>query len=136
VRCLHKTFELCFSEETDLKCPLDKDAWLVRFLRPCKFYPESAFQLVSYTFCIELAQFGRILCFLNTRKEYGYSLFMMSVEGTSIHPKCLYAYCFPHACSCYSLEFTQVQFMGSFYLFHQYTYRPVTKHIMKSAFTD
>lgn len=34
-------------EETDLKCPLDKDAWLVRFLRPCKFYPESAFELIK-----------------------------------------------------------------------------------------
>jgi hypothetical protein len=45
-------FELYFSEETDLKCPLDKDAWLVRFLRPCKFYPESALQLVSHPFCI------------------------------------------------------------------------------------
>ncbi|XP_023725801.1 alpha-tocopherol transfer protein-like isoform X1 [Cryptotermes secundus] len=34
-------------EETDLKCPLDKEAWLVRFLRPCKFYPESAFELIK-----------------------------------------------------------------------------------------
>lgn len=29
-----------------LRCPLDKDAWLVRFLRPTKFYPESAADLV------------------------------------------------------------------------------------------
>lgn len=34
-------------EETDLKCPLDNDAWLIRFLRPCKFYPESARDLVK-----------------------------------------------------------------------------------------
>lgn len=29
-----------------LRCPLDKDAWLVRFLRPCKYYPDSAADLV------------------------------------------------------------------------------------------
>lgn len=33
--------------ETDLKVPLEKDEWLIRFLRPCKYYPESARDLVS-----------------------------------------------------------------------------------------
>ncbi|GJQ82460.1 hypothetical protein Trydic_g14451 [Trypoxylus dichotomus] len=33
--------------ETDLKTPYFSDTWLVRFLRPCKFYPDSAFELVS-----------------------------------------------------------------------------------------
>ncbi|XP_031771197.1 alpha-tocopherol transfer protein-like isoform X4 [Apis florea] len=33
--------------ETDLKCPLENDAWLIRFLRPCKYYPESALNLVK-----------------------------------------------------------------------------------------
>lgn len=33
--------------ETDLKCPLHNEEWLVRFLRPCKFYPESAKELVK-----------------------------------------------------------------------------------------
>ncbi|XP_003427228.1 clavesin-2 isoform X2 [Nasonia vitripennis] len=32
--------------EPDLKCPLENDAWLVRFLRPCKYYPDSALKLV------------------------------------------------------------------------------------------
>lgn len=32
--------------ETDLKAPWHKDAWLIRFLRPCKYYPESALNLV------------------------------------------------------------------------------------------
>lgn len=36
-----------FTGETDLKCPYHSDTWLVRFLRPCKFHPESAHQLVS-----------------------------------------------------------------------------------------
>lgn len=33
-------------EEKDLHCPLDNEQWLVRFLRPCKFYPESARDMV------------------------------------------------------------------------------------------
>ncbi|KAJ8684227.1 hypothetical protein QAD02_020019 [Eretmocerus hayati] len=41
--------------ETDLKCPLDNDAWLIRFLRPCKYYPESALKLVKnyYSFKVK-----------------------------------------------------------------------------------
>lgn len=35
-------------EEKDLYVPIDNDIWLTRFLRPCKFYPESALKLVSY----------------------------------------------------------------------------------------
>lgn len=34
-------------EETDLHAPYDNEAWLVRFLRPTKFYPESALQLIK-----------------------------------------------------------------------------------------
>lgn len=40
----------CFSyfvEEKDLHIPIDNDDWIVRFLRPCKFYPHSARDLVS-----------------------------------------------------------------------------------------
>ncbi|CAH1187546.1 unnamed protein product [Phyllotreta striolata] len=33
--------------EKDLKVPLDNDIWLLRFLRPCKFYPESACDLIK-----------------------------------------------------------------------------------------
>ncbi|XP_017773256.1 PREDICTED: alpha-tocopherol transfer protein-like isoform X1 [Nicrophorus vespilloides] len=40
--------------ETDLKCPYDNDAWLVRFLRPCKFYPESAYELVKRYYAFKL----------------------------------------------------------------------------------
>jgi hypothetical protein len=68
---LYKRFKLFLSEETDLKCPLDKDAWLVRFLRPCKFYPESAFELVSHAFCIELRYFLQIIAdFLPPGNKY------------------------------------------------------------------
>jgi len=34
-------------QETDLYIPLDNDYWLTRFLRPCKFYPESACELIK-----------------------------------------------------------------------------------------
>ncbi|XP_015437053.1 PREDICTED: alpha-tocopherol transfer protein-like [Dufourea novaeangliae] len=41
--------------ETDLKVPLDNDAWLIRFLRPCKYYPESSLKLVKnyYSFKVK-----------------------------------------------------------------------------------
>lgn len=35
-------------EQKGLTVPLDNDEWLVRFLRPCKFYSKSACDLVSY----------------------------------------------------------------------------------------
>lgn len=35
--------------ETDLTVPIDNNDWLIRFLRPCKFYPESARDLVRST---------------------------------------------------------------------------------------
>lgn len=34
-------------EDKDITVPLDNEQWLVRFLRPCKFYPKSAYELVS-----------------------------------------------------------------------------------------
>ncbi|RZC39187.1 alpha-tocopherol transfer protein-like [Asbolus verrucosus] len=42
-------------EEKDLLVPLDRDHWLVRFLRPCKFYPESALELIKryYSFKVK-----------------------------------------------------------------------------------
>ncbi|KAI4465976.1 alpha-tocopherol transfer protein-related [Holotrichia oblita] len=43
-----------FAGETDLKCPYYSDTWLVRFLRPCKFYPENAHQLVKRYYAFKL----------------------------------------------------------------------------------
>lgn len=42
-------------QETDLTVPLENDDWLIRFLRPTKFYPESAFELIKryYSFKIK-----------------------------------------------------------------------------------
>lgn len=36
-----------YAEDTDLYLPTDNEDWLIRFLRPCKYYPESARKLVS-----------------------------------------------------------------------------------------
>lgn len=44
---------LNFSEEDDLYVPLENDLWLVRFLRPTKFYPESARDLVSIFYSLQ-----------------------------------------------------------------------------------
>ncbi|XP_037958509.1 alpha-tocopherol transfer protein-like isoform X2 [Teleopsis dalmanni] len=43
--------------ETDLTIPKDNEEWLVRFLRPCKFYPESAKDLIKryYSFKVKHA---------------------------------------------------------------------------------
>lgn len=56
-------FVLYISEETDLKVPLHKEAWLIRFLRPCKFYPESALKLVKYRM-IYLIVFQQVIEFI------------------------------------------------------------------------
>ncbi|CAH1953957.1 unnamed protein product [Acanthoscelides obtectus] len=44
-------------QEKDLHVPLNNDIWLVRFLRPCKFYPESALGLIKryYAFKVKHA---------------------------------------------------------------------------------
>ncbi|XP_057329536.1 alpha-tocopherol transfer protein-like [Microplitis mediator] len=44
-------------KDTDLKCPLHNESWLIRFLRPCKYYPESAHKLVReyYSFKVKHA---------------------------------------------------------------------------------
>lgn len=42
-----KALKDLLKEETDLHVPYDNEAWLVRFLRPTKYYPESALQLIK-----------------------------------------------------------------------------------------
>lgn len=37
-----------FLAEAGLKCPLNNEMWLIRFLRPSKYYPESACKLVKH----------------------------------------------------------------------------------------
>lgn len=40
-------FRDLLKEEKDLKAPYHKESWMLRFLRPTKFYPESAHELVK-----------------------------------------------------------------------------------------
>ncbi|EFN77311.1 alpha-tocopherol transfer protein-like isoform X2 [Harpegnathos saltator] len=40
--------------ETDLKCPYENEPWLIRFLRPCKYYPESARDLIKQYYSFKL----------------------------------------------------------------------------------
>ncbi|KAL1500881.1 hypothetical protein ABEB36_006304 [Hypothenemus hampei] len=42
-----KKLRALLQEETDFHLPLDNDVWLTRFLRPTKFYPESARDLIK-----------------------------------------------------------------------------------------
>lgn len=39
-------------EDTDLYIPIENDDWIIRFLRPCKFYPDSARKLVRVLSCL------------------------------------------------------------------------------------
>jgi len=42
-----KELRKLLEKESDLVVPSDNDGWMIRFLRPCKFYPESAFELIK-----------------------------------------------------------------------------------------
>lgn len=57
VRDAVKELRDLLKEEKDLLVPIDNDTWLIRFLRPCKFYPESARDLIKryYSFKVKHA---------------------------------------------------------------------------------
>ncbi|XP_050580964.1 alpha-tocopherol transfer protein-like isoform X1 [Bombus affinis] len=90
--------------ETDLKCPLDNDAWLIRFLRPCKYYPESALKLVKnyYSFKIKHADMydnlkpsreknifeHNILTVLPNRDQCGRRILIIELGKKWKHNKC------------------------------------------------
>lgn len=42
------------ADDKELHVPIGHDAWLIRFLRPCKFYPESAYDLVKRYYAFKL----------------------------------------------------------------------------------
>ncbi|XP_055636926.1 alpha-tocopherol transfer protein-like isoform X2 [Toxorhynchites rutilus septentrionalis] len=43
--------------QDELVVPLDNDDWMVRFLRPCKFYPQSAFELIQRYYQFKVKHF-------------------------------------------------------------------------------
>jgi len=90
--------------ETDLKCPLDSDAWLIKFLRPCKYYPESARDLVKqyYSFKLKHANMyenlkptteknifeQNILSVLPNRDQHGRRILILELGKKWKHNKC------------------------------------------------
>uniref|UniRef100_A0A1E1WLD7 CRAL-TRIO domain-containing protein n=1 Tax=Pectinophora gossypiella TaxID=13191 RepID=A0A1E1WLD7_PECGO len=91
-------------EDKDLHVPTDNDAWLIRFLRPCKFYPESAHDLIKryYAFKVkhhkhydglipsrEQNVFNQnILTVLPTRDQLGRRILVLELGKKWKHNKC------------------------------------------------
>lgn len=90
--------------EIDLKCPLDNDAWLIRFLRPCKYYPESSLDLIKqyYNFKLKHATIydnlkpsreknifdHNILTVLPVRDQFGRRVLVIELGKKWKHNKC------------------------------------------------
>lgn len=97
-------FILSFTAETDLRCPLDNDLWLIRFLRPCKYYPESARDLIKryYEFKRKHANIyddlktsternifeHNILTVFPNRDQYGRRILLIELGKKWKHNKC------------------------------------------------
>ncbi|XP_065356437.1 alpha-tocopherol transfer protein-like [Calliphora vicina] len=58
--------------ETDLNIPQDNEEWLIKYLRPCKFYPESARDLVRrhYNLRQKYNEITQLLKPLNLKKPF------------------------------------------------------------------
>ncbi|XP_043466272.1 alpha-tocopherol transfer protein-like isoform X2 [Leptopilina heterotoma] len=90
--------------EPDLHCPLDNEAWLIRFLRPCKYYPESASKLVKnyYSFKVKHSNVylglkpsnernifeHNILTVLPNRDQHGRRILIIELGKKWKHNKC------------------------------------------------
>ncbi|XP_011877614.1 PREDICTED: alpha-tocopherol transfer protein-like isoform X2 [Vollenhovia emeryi] len=90
--------------EKDLKTPLDHEAWLIRFLRPCKYYPESSLTLVKnyYNFKVKHASVynnlkpstaknifeHNILTVLPNRDQHGRRMLLVELGKKWKHNKC------------------------------------------------
>ncbi|XP_044726959.1 alpha-tocopherol transfer protein-like isoform X2 [Chrysoperla carnea] len=91
-------------EEEDLYVPLDNDYWCIRFLRPCKFYPESARDLIKryYSFKVKHANVydglmpskeknifeHNILTVLPQRDQFGRRILVIELGKKWKHNKC------------------------------------------------
>lgn len=90
--------------ETDLKVPLDNDPWMIRFLRPTKYYPESALKMVKnyYAFKVKHENVYKglkpskeknifehnILTVLPNRDQYGRRVLIIELGKKWKHNKC------------------------------------------------
>ncbi|XP_043288217.1 alpha-tocopherol transfer protein-like isoform X2 [Venturia canescens] len=90
--------------EKDLLCPLENEAWLIRFLRPCKYYPESSIKLVKeyYSFKVRHSNVyeglkpsreknifeQNILTVLPNRDQHGRRILIIELGKKWKHNKC------------------------------------------------
>ncbi|XP_076671510.1 alpha-tocopherol transfer protein-like isoform X1 [Andrena cerasifolii] len=90
--------------QKDLKVPIDNEAWLIRFLRPCKYYPESSLKLVKsyYSFKVKHANVynglkpsheknifeQNILTVLPNRDQHGRRVVIIELGKKWKHNKC------------------------------------------------
>ncbi|XP_003707800.2 alpha-tocopherol transfer protein-like isoform X1 [Megachile rotundata] len=97
-------FKELLEAEKDLKVPIDNEAWLIRFLRPCKYYPESALKLVQnyYSFKVKHANVydnlkpsrernifeQNILTVLPNRDQHGRRILIIELGKKWKHNKC------------------------------------------------
>ncbi|CAH2067256.1 unnamed protein product, partial [Iphiclides podalirius] len=91
-------------DDKELHVPLHSEAWLVRFLRPCKFYPESAYDLIKRYYAFKVknhAQYNglapskeqnifnqNILTVLPTRDQLGRRVLVLELGKKWKHNKC------------------------------------------------
>lgn len=66
-------------EDKELKSPYENDPWLLRFLRPCKFYPESSYALIKryYAFKTKHANIYDGLMPSNTTSVFEHNVLMV-----------------------------------------------------------
>ncbi|XP_050438044.1 alpha-tocopherol transfer protein isoform X2 [Adelges cooleyi] len=91
-------------QDKDLKTPLHNNAWLIRFLRPTKYYPESAYNLIKqyYQFKVKHANMYKelsprteknifdhnILHVLPKRDQHGRRILVIELGKKWKHKKC------------------------------------------------
>ncbi|KAL3280638.1 hypothetical protein HHI36_003874 [Cryptolaemus montrouzieri] len=97
-----KTMRQMIKDEPGLNLPIEDEQFLIKFLRPCKFYPQSAFKLMRkfYSFKAAHPKYGanlyptplrhvfdkEVFVFLPTRGPGG-SRIMIANVGTKWNPK-------------------------------------------------
>ncbi|KAL0121349.1 hypothetical protein PUN28_006700 [Cardiocondyla obscurior] len=90
--------------EKDLKCPIDNEAWLIRFLRPCKYYPESSLNLIKHYYNFKVKHSSiydnlkpsreknifehNILTVLPNRDQHGRRILIIELGKKWKHNKC------------------------------------------------
>ncbi|XP_012521881.1 alpha-tocopherol transfer protein-like isoform X2 [Monomorium pharaonis] len=90
--------------EKDLKCPWDNEAWLIRFLRPCKYYPESSLNLIKHYYNFKVKHSSvyndlkpsreknifeqNILTVLPNRDQFGRRMLIIELGKKWKHNKC------------------------------------------------